>query len=169
MTTKETSNDVDALSPEPDTVTLESGFVVRVDHLKTRGMLKLLKIVTRGGGPILMQMPMDFEDPQTFMKQFLAVVVMAIPEAEDETIEFVRFMVTPAEYNSEARAQDKAALQKNEDLFKRLAEEFDDPDPLDFLTVIEKIVENESADILALGKRLAAVLKIQTASLEAKN
>ncbi len=165
MTTE--SNDVEALSPSPDLVTLESGLVVRVERLKTRGMFKLLKVVTRGGGPILMQMPLDFNDPEAFMQQFLAVVMMAVPEAEQEAIEFIQSMVTPADYNENAKS--KADIAKNQALIDTLVAELDDPEIGDTLEIIIKIVQNEASDIAALGKRLAATLKIQTASLEAKN
>jgi hypothetical protein len=167
MTTNDTSNDVDALSPSPDTVTLESGLVVRVERLRTRGMFKLLKVVTRGGGPILMQMPLDFNDTEAFVQQFLAVVVMAVPEAEDEAIEFIRAMVAPADFIPDAKS--KADKQKNEDLFARLSQELDDPEIGDTFEIITKIIQNEASDIVALGKRLAATLKVQKASLEAKN
>jgi len=173
MTAKKTSvdvpQDVEALSPEPDVITLASGFDVRVDKLKTRGMFKLLKIVTRGAGPIIMQMNLDFDNQETFSGQLLGVVVMAIPEAEQEALEFIQAMVTPAEYNPDVRKDDKAGQQKNVELFERLARELDDPDIADTFSIIEKIVENEAGDIQALGKRLAAVLKTQLGSLAAKN
>jgi len=172
MTTKNTpaaevTADVDALSPEPDVITLSSGFVVRVEHLKTRGMFKLLKIITRGGGPILMNMPLDFSDQDVFVQQLLAVLVMAIPEAEEEAVDFLRSIVNPVEFNP----NDKSAegRQRNEALMDRLVAELDDPEIEDTFLIIEKVVTNEAGDIQALGKRLAAVLKVQTASLEAKN
>lgn len=171
MTTKKASSaiasDVDALVPESDKITLSSGSVVRVERLRTRGFFKLLKIVTRGGGPILMQMDLNFEDPRVFMNQFLAVVVMAIPEAEDEAIDFIRAMVVPAEFVEDAKS--KSAQQKNRDLVESLYDELDDPHPEDVLTIIEVIIRNEAEDIVALGKRLAATLKVMTPSEEAKN
>lgn len=167
MATKKTSNDVEAISPDPEFLTLESGFEVKVDRLRTRGMFKLLKIVTRGAGPILMQADLDFSDTEAFVGQLLAVTVMSIPEAEDEAIDFIRSMVTPAEFNENATT--KAEKEKNNELFVRLAEELDDPDPGDTISIIEAIIENEAHDIQALGKRLAAVLKTQMASRAAKN
>jgi hypothetical protein len=161
------THDVEALSPNPDTVTLESGFVVRVERLKTRGMFKLLKVVTRGAGPILMQMPLDFNDTEAFIQQFIAIVIMAIPEAEDEAVDFIRSMVVPAEYDEDAKS--KSAQAKNEKLFERLYRELQDPEPGDTLDIITKIIENEGPHIAALGKRLAATLKVQVSSLEAKS
>lgn len=171
MTTKKTSvavpDDVDALSPSPDQVTLESGFVVNVERLRTRGMFKLLKIVTRGAGPILMQMKLDFEDSEAFVGQLLAVVMMAIPEAEDEAIEFIQHMTSPAEAKLDSKA--KGAAEANKALFERLYRELDDPNPMDTINIISKIIENEAHDIQALGKQLAALLKTQMSFLEAKN
>ena len=143
------SNDVEALAPSPDTVTLESGLVVRVERLKTRGMFKLLKVVTRGGGPILMQMPLDFNDTEAFVQQFLAIVIMAVPEAEDEAIDFIRSMVTPVDFIDSPRTKDEK--KKNEELMVELAEVLDDPEIGDTFEIITKIVQNEAADIAALG------------------
>jgi hypothetical protein len=171
MTTRKASpdvpQDVDALAPEPDVIKLASGFAVRVDKLKTRGMFKMLKIVTRGAGPIIMQMDLNFDNQDTFSSQLLGVVFMAVPEAEQEAIEFIQSMVTPADYNPDARTKD--AEQKNKELFERLAVELDDPEPDDTFSIIEKIIENEAGNIQALGKRVAAALKIQLGSLKAKN
>lgn len=171
MTTKKTSvavpEDVDALAPSPEFLTLDSGLVVRVERLRTRGMFKLLKIVTRGAGPIFAQMPLDFDDTEKFMGQLLAVVVMAIPEAEEETIEFLRFMVVPEAYDEYAKS--KADQQKNVELFEELSRELDDPALTDSIAIISKIIENEAHDIQALGKQLAALVKTQFSFLGAKN
>lgn len=161
------SSDVDALSPDPDTITLESGLTVNVERLRTRGMFKLLKIVTRGAGPILMQMKLDFDDSEKFVGQLLAVVMMAIPEAEDEAIEFIQYMVTPSDYNEGAKS--KADVEKNKQAFERLSRDLDDPAPSDTVAIISRIIENEAHDIQALGKQLAALLKTQLSFFEAKN
>jgi hypothetical protein len=171
MTTKKTaivSEDVDALSPEPDVITLSSGFEVRIEPLKTRGMFKLLKIVTRGGGPILMQMPLNFNDTEVFVGQLLGVIVMAIPEAEDEALEFIRFMTTPVGVDENARSKSPEE-EKNRELFTRLGEELSDPEIDDTISIIEKIVRNEAGDIQALGKRLMAIFKTVVPSAVAKN
>lgn len=151
------SADVEALDPASDVVTLSSGFTVKVDRLKTRGMFKLLKIITRGAGPILMQMPLDFDDNEAFVQQLLAVVVMAVPEAENEAIEFITAMVTPDGFNERARSESEK--KKNKELIDRLIAEFDDPEIEDTITIIENIIRNEAGDIQALGKRLASMLQ----------
>lgn len=165
------SADVDALTAESDeNLTLSSGFVVRVERLKTRGMFKLLKIVTRGAMPMLSSGSLDFDDAEAFVQQLLAVVVMAIPEAEQEAIEFIQSMVVPTEFDENAKTADQK--QKNKELFDRLVTELDDPEIDDTISIIERIVANEAADIQALGKRLGSILKTQiktSAPAEAKN
>lgn len=153
-----TSADVEALSPSSDVITLSSGFEVQIEPLKTRGMFKLLKIVTRGAGPILAQMPLEFDKPEVFMQQLLSVIVMAVPEAENEAIEFIQFMTVPVGYNKDARGKD--AEQKNRELIERLVDELDDPEIEDTISIIEAVVRNEAHDIQALGKRLAATLRV---------
>lgn len=154
------SADVDALDPASSTITLSTGLVVDVDRLKTRGMFKLLKIVTRGAGPILMQMPLDFNDNEAFVQQLLAVVVMAVPEAENEAIEFIQAMVTPEGFITRPRSE--ADKKKNKELIERLIDELEDPEIEDTLAIIETIVRNEAGDIQALGKRLASTLQTIT-------
>jgi len=161
------SNDVETLAPTPDTITLVSGFVVKVEPLRTRGMFKLLKIVTRGAGPIIMQMPMDFDNPEEFAQQMLAVVVMAVPEAEDAALEFIQAMVVPAEFIEAPKT--KAQENANRALFEELVKQLDDPDMMDTISIIENIILREAGDLRALGKRLGSVMKVQMASLGAKN
>lgn len=165
MATKKSSlpAEVDALSPEPTELTLSSGTVVRVERLRTRGMFKLLKIVTRGAGPILAQMPLDFDDSEAFVQQLLAVVVMAVPEAENEAIEFVQSMVTPVDFIEHPKTKEQ--INNNKDLISALVLELDDPEIEDTLSIIEAIVRNEAHDIQALGKRLGSILKTQIPSL----
>lgn len=173
MTTKKQASidvpdDVDALAPSPDVITLVSGDVVRVEPLKTRGMFKLLKIVTRGAGPILMEMPLEFDNEREFVQQLLAVILMAIPEAEDEAIDFIKSMVIPNEFIEGARPKTPED-ELNKEAFARLNATLDDPHPLDTLSIIQTIVQNEAGNIQALGKGLAAILKTQLGSRTAKN
>lgn len=159
-----TSNDVEALTPDPELVTLESGLQVRIEPLKTRGMFKLMKIVTRGAGPLIFQMPLDFNNTEAFPQQLLTVLTMAIPEAESEAIEFIQAMVTPADFKEVTHS--KADDQANKELFERLAVELDDPTIDDTFTIISAIITNEAPHIQALGKRLGSILQTQIPALK---
>ena len=172
MATKKTdavSVEVEALDPQPEIITLSTGLEVRVERLRTRGMFKLLKIVTRGAGPILMQMPLDFDDPEAFVQQLLAVVVMSVPEAEDEAVQFIQSMVVPVGLIEHPKTN--AQKEANKALIERLVEELDDPEVDDTISILETIILNEAGDIQALGKRLGSILKTQLPSLSgpAKN
>ena len=172
MATKKTDSasvEVEALDPQPDVITLSTGLEVNVERLRTRGMFKLLKIVTRGAGPFLMQMPLDFDDAEGFVQQLLAIVVMAVPEAEDEAIQFIQSMVTPVGLVD--RPKTEAQKKANKELIERLVDDLDDPEVDDTISIIEAVVRNEAHDIQALGKRLGSILKTQLPSLSdpAKN
>lgn len=159
--------DVGTLSPEPgETITLSSGFVVRVEDLRTRGLFKLLKIITRGAGPIIMQMPLSYDDPEEFQTQILGIIMMAIPEADDAAIEFLQAMVTPAEVIENPRTNDQR--DANRQLMARLVEELDDPSPGDAITIISAIVMKEAGNLRELGKQLGSAMKVMT-SRGAKN
>lgn len=170
MTVKATSPvnpDVDALAAEPDVITLSSGSVVRIDRLKTRGLFKLMKIVTRGAGPILMNVNLDFSNTEKFTSQFLSIVFMAIPEAEDEAMDFIQAMVSPVGYVDHPKTQ--ADIDNNESVLENLAKALVDPEIDDTYSIIERIIHNEAGNISALGKRLATTLKALLPSVEAKN
>lgn len=163
------SEEVAALVPDPEILTLSTGLEVRVERLRTRGMFKLLKIVTRGAGPILMQMPLDFDDSEAFTQQLLAVVVMAVPEAENEAIEFIQAMVTPSGLIEKPKTDNQR--ESNKALMEQLVSDLDDPEIDDTISIIEAVIRNEAHDIQALGKRLGSILKVQLPSLSdpAKN
>jgi hypothetical protein len=151
----ETANvDVETLTSatESDELTLTSGSVVRVHRIRTRETFALLKILTRGVGPILGELSFDRDDPEAFAGQMISLVVLAIPDAEDETIEFLQRMVSPV----------------NPADNDRVTEELSNPELEDTIAIIEKVIRNESSHMLALGKRLAALFGTKTAEISAK-
>lgn len=158
--------DTDPILSDPKPLTLVSGLEINVERLKTRQMMRLMRILTRGAGDALTGMKIDGDtDAAEFTGQLLAAVVFSIPEAEDETVDFVRSMVSPvgivARPNKEQREQ-------NETLLMRLDSEFQNPEPEDLITVLEKVVEVEAPHLVALGKRVAALLKVQRMNLAAR-
>lgn len=166
MTTGNT--DIDTLTSEPTPVTLVSGTQVNVERLKTRALMSLLKILTRGAAEALPNL--SFSDGVTgteFAGQLLGAVILAIPEAEDETIEFVNRMVTPVGVVQGNRLS-KADAEANVALQMQVNEELYDPEIEDLITIVTRIVEVESPHILALGKRLGVLLQAQQTSAVAK-
>lgn len=151
------NNDVDAVLAEPQQVMLSSGLPINVLRIRTRATMSLLKILTRGAGEALATIRIGGDVSQEeFTGQLLGAVVLSIPEAEDETIEFINRVVEPANLRTGSRltAGDR---EWNEDQEALLAAELDDPDLDDLVTIISEIVKTEAPHIMALGKRLAAL------------
>ena len=165
MTTGNT--DLDTISSDPIPLTLESGFEIKIERLKTRALMALLKILTRGAAEVLGTLSFNSESSQEeFTGQLLAAVVLAIPEAEDETVEFIQRMVSPAGIK-EGRLS-KAEIQENVELEMTLRNELYDPEIGDLITIVSEIVTNEAPHIRALGNQLGVLLKAFQTSDAAK-
>lgn len=154
MTTKETANDV--LSSEPTVITLTTGTKIRIERLRTRQLLRALKVLTNGAADVLAGFSFDSEDEESFAANILASLIFAIPEAEDETIEFVQSMVSPAELVDEPKT--KADKLLNADLYKKLEKELFNPELEDLISIVEVIIKNEAPHVAELGKRLMLLL-----------
>lgn len=158
MTTKKTSpdagNDIEAILAEPTALTLESGFYIRVNRLKTRGLLKLLKIFTRGAGDVFAQVAFS-DNTEEFGGQLVGLLIASFPEAENEVIDFINAMVEPD--GLVARPTSKEDKRRNEELEAELRSQLEDPELGDLLTIAEAIFANEAEDIQSLGKRLSAL------------
>lgn len=165
MTTGNT--DIDTIASEPTPLTLESGLEIKVERLKTRALMSLLKILTRGAAEVLGTIRFGSDTSQEeFTGQLIGAVILAIPEAEDETIEFINRMVIPAGIK-EGRLS-KSDIVANVELEDRLRAELKDPALEDLVTIVSEIVTNEAPHILALGKRLGALIQVQQTSETAK-
>lgn len=153
------TSEIDRLDPPAEIMSLQSGLKVRVTRLRMRQLFRLLRIVTRGGAsylPVLRDAlagAADEEAAEVFGTQLLAVALIALPEAEDEAVEFLMSVVEPAEL---APGSDKQSRERNEEMRSKLASELYNPDPDDAVSIIENVVHREKDDLVALGKRLAA-------------
>jgi len=146
-------DEIDRLDPQPISMVLESGTEFDVAPLKLRQFLRLLRIVTRGAADVLDSANLNFEDPQDFLQTFIGMVLFSIPEAEQETIDFIQSMVVPKNFPTGNRVMDRENLDA-------LMGELENPSLEDTVTIIQKIIERESEDLRALGKRLAAMLTV---------
>lgn len=159
------TTEMDVLDPAASVVTLSDGRNVRVERLRTRQTMRLMKILTRGAGDALGTI--DFSaGADEAGPALLAAVIFSIPEAEDETIDFVRSMISPADLITDPHS--KPEREVNAGLHAALDAAFDNPDLDDLVTVLERVIEVETPHLVALGKRLAALLKVarQTAPQE---
>lgn len=147
-------SELDRLDPELKQVKLESGFAVEVVRLRTRQLFRLMRILTKGAGPLLAQLNFG-ENAEAFGQQLLGILMVAIPEAEQETIVFLQSMCRPAGLiDKPAASLSKSDTKHNDDLFERFNDELFNPELEDLIAVFEVIVENEAPDLQALGKKL---------------
>ena len=166
MTTGNT--DIDTLASEPTPLTLESGFEIKIERLKMRQLMALLKILTRGAAEVLSELSFSAETSQEdFTGSLMAATILAIPEAEDETVEFIQRMVVPAGIVSGGRLT-KADIQRNVELEAQLKAELDNPELTDLVTIVSEIITAEAPHIRALGNQLGVLLKAFRTSAAAK-
>lgn len=137
---------------------LSTGFEIEYEELRARQFFKMLRILTRGAGPLMAEYPIDFNaSGEELGQQLVVLLVMAIPEAEDEAIEFLKSMTKPAGLEN---ARDDAARKRNIDKYNQLDIELDNPELEDLIDVITDIVQRESADLSGLGKRLRSLFSL---------
>lgn len=168
------TSETDRLDPESELVTLSTGTKVEIQRLKLRQLFRLLRIITRGGAAYL---PMlrealassgsDEERTNEFGTQLIAIALIALPEAEDEAVEFIMSVVEPSGL---MKGKNKADWQRNDELRQTLAEELYNPEPEDAITILEAVINREKGDLVALGKRLMAAFKMaeKTGQLDEK-
>lgn len=162
-------SELDRIDPEPKIVPLSTGYEVRLQRLRTRQFFRLLKVLTRGVGPAVVQ-SLDFkDDPDQFGSRLLAITFMAIPEAEQQFIEFLQSMCQPVGLH-EGPNLDKQQRADNQAAILELVEELNNPELEDLLDLAEAIVKQEAKDIQSLGKRVARLIDLarKTGQLEDK-
>lgn len=145
------SSDIDLLLPIPDEVTLVSGEKVDVKPLRTREFFALFRILTRGAAPQLSVMRLSLEDEGEFAAQLIALLILAFPEAENETIHFVSMMVEPQGLMPE---NSEGNRKFNSQLRQELADQFINPDPTDIVEIVSAVVRREASNLQDLGKKV---------------
>lgn len=159
-------NELDRLVPDVEPITLSTGFTVELVRMKTRQFFRLLKVLTHGAGPRLIQEGLDFgADMGAFAAKLAALVALSIPDAESETIEFIKSMCQPAGLVGGINGKQQSEMNKQETevdaaLWARFHTELFNPDPLDMFELVEKIVRREASDLQALGKKIASLMEL---------
>jgi hypothetical protein len=154
-------SDLDRIDPDSSLVTLTSGTEVQITRLRTRQFFRLLKVLTHGGGEMLVR-TLDFNAPGDEFAQRLAMAILfSIPDAEQEAVLFVQSMCLPVGVAPpEVRRKTKQQREDDDAAFTALAEELFNPPLDDTVTIVEAVIRQEAGDIQALGKRLAGLLNL---------
>lgn len=143
----------DRLLDEPSgPLSLSTGLEVELRPLKLREFLKLLRIITRGGAALLPNMTLDFNDPESFGAELIALILFSVPEAPDEVSDFLATICKPTGLSGNA--------DNDNVLIGKLIDTFDNPELEDVIEVVTRLVQTESKDLAALGKRLQGMLKV---------
>jgi|SRR6516225_2517082 hypothetical protein len=155
-------SELDRLDPEPVIVKMSTGFAVEVVRLRTRQFFRLLRVLTNGAGPAMMQAGLNFRDnPDDFTQKFLMLVLMSIPDAEQQAIMFLQSMLKPAGLADKPDSQlTKQQKEDNQGLWDRFNEELFNPELTDTIDLIEVMVRQEAPELQALGKRLQAMMAV---------
>jgi hypothetical protein len=154
-------SELDRIDPQPVECKLSTDFAVSVRRMRTRQFFRLLRILTHGAGPALTQSQLNFAgDPDEFGQKLLMLVVMSIPDAEQETIAFLASMCEPSGLvDKQASQLTKQEAEANKVLWDRYGEELHNPELEDTFDLIEVIVRQEAPELQALGKRLGKTLE----------
>lgn len=145
------AEDVQRLTPDPGApVDLANGTKVRIRPLKLREFLAMLKIVTRGAAMAMGSVRLDTNDEE-FAQSLISLFLFAIPEAEDEAVDFIRLMVEPVGPFAEG---------ERETAEQALFEYLENPELEDLVTVVEGVVAREGKDLRSLGKRIGKMLEV---------
>lgn len=150
--------EIDHMLPEPsEEFELANGSMVKVAPLKMRELLKLLRIVTRGGAVLLPTLRFNGVSASDFAVQFVSIVTFAIPEAEEQAVEFVQAITLPADLQEgDSQAVRSFNQQQINDLYVYL----NNPELEDFVSIIERLVYREKDNLQSLGKRLQTMFKL---------
>jgi hypothetical protein len=152
--------EMDALDPQARFLTLEDGMEVEVVPLKTRQLFRMLRILTHSAGGRLLDFNFNLS-AEDFTERLVVLFALSIPDAEDETIEFLRSMVQPAGLMGKGKSDrqlNKQEREHNDAAWAKVNAVMFNPDPMDTMSLIEAIVRLESPHLQSLGKALAAML-----------
>lgn len=141
-----------------NTITLSAGLKVNIKPLKTIELFKFMKIISSSGALAIQQFRLNGEmTNEQFATRMLGLLIFAIPQAEEETLEFIRAMVEPVGLLKPARnKQDK---DRNETLWIESYQVLENPEPEDTIAIIEKILETEAGHIQSLGKQIMKLIQ----------
>lgn len=156
------ASELDRIDPQPVECKLSTGFAVEIVRMRTRQFFRLLRILTHGAGPALTQSQLSFEgDAAEFAAKLLTLVIMSIPDAEQETIQFLASMSRPRGITDKPDSRlSKQEKEANDALWAQFNEELHNPELDDTLSLIEVIVTQEAPELQALGKKLRAMFEM---------
>jgi hypothetical protein len=149
-------DEVERIIVDPKNLKLKSGLEIELEALKLRQFLAMIRILTRGAAGALASGALaNSRDTDSFIRELLSMLLFSIPEAEEETVDFLKSMVV---VKREPIDSDEVFEEKK----TRLSEELDNPELEDTITICEAMLVKEGHDLRALGNRLATMMQVAT-------
>jgi hypothetical protein len=121
------------------------GIDVRVKRLRARETLTLARVLAAGIGEGILDMDVDWSDSEEVKANVIGMLLVALPNAVEETFEFFRGVVQPI----------------NEADAGRLSELMQNPDVGDLMDLVGTLVDQEGQSLLELvGKARFLAAKV---------
>lgn len=156
----------DIIDPRPGYFKFSSGFEAEVVPMKTRQLFRLVRILTQGAG-LALSTDIDLgklfggASDESGMENIIALLVLAIPEAEEASLDFLEAMFKPANlYEGRTISDEQRAA--NVEMWGDLAEELYNPEMEDLVGMVELIITREAPALASLGKRLTTTLELMS-------
>lgn len=151
-------SDTDIIAGDPNLIHLDGADVdVYIEQLRTRQLFKFLKILTVGAGAALADLQISADTDQAELtQQLMAIIIISLPEAEDEVIDFIHSMLKPVGIIDPERS--KTDRQINVEKCTELYNDLNNPLPQDTIAIITRVIQNEAPNLIALGKQIAALI-----------
>jgi hypothetical protein len=138
-------SDLETIVPAPGTVVIDE-VLCNVNRLKTREFLSLLRVMTSAFGESLKSIKLSVDDDEALQQELLGLLVVALPNAVDEFVEFLKIIVQPT--NAKHTGKVRQAL--------------DNPEIEVMLGIAEVVITQEISDLRVLaGKAQAMWTKVQ--------
>ncbi len=88
-----TTTDTSIIDPAKKVITLSTGREVAIQRLRMRQLMRAARIITHGAGDAIGALSLNNADD--FMASIGPVIFASIPDAEQETVDFIISMVEP--------------------------------------------------------------------------
>ena len=141
-----------------------------LQKMDTRQFLRMLAILTSSVGPALVRELMGAQnkteqETRDWSVRLLTLLIMAFPESEQKTFEFLGSMFLPDGYKDVPFSQlTEEELTRNKKLMDAFNAILWNPPLEDTLVMVEAIVRSEARDIVGLGNRIARMFRFAVAS-----
>jgi hypothetical protein len=153
-------NELDHLDPDPITVKLSNGSAVDLVRLETLQLFALLKILTHGGLGNGLLSSLDFSlPPDEFTTRLITMLVLSIPDAGLEAMEFIRLMAEPHGL-AKGRKLSKKDTEDNQARWAAMNDYLRNPPIEDTMDIIIAIIEQEAPHFQSLGNKLGRTLSV---------